>query len=99
MNIDSSVLIGRKCAELADQLGRVLLRAQPASTEASEALNHVADLTCCGLNALFAASKAETVEDFAQSYDRAVWHCDDAARWVRQRECGSNAVVNSESAV
>lgn len=56
MLIDTSVLIGRKCAEFADQLGRVLLRGSGVEAgtsvadfeQSSATLNHVADLTCCG---------------------------------------------------
>lgn len=94
MQIDTSVLIGRKCAEFADKLGRVLLRSRPAGEEAAQRLNTVADMTCCGLNALHAASKAEVVEDFADSYDRACAHlegAESAARYAEQPAIAQSA--------
>lgn len=86
MQIDTSLLIGRKCAEFADALRSVLLKSKPASESAADSLSHVADLACCGLNALHTAARASDPDEFISSYDRACAHYKDAARWVREFE-------------
>ena len=98
MQIDTGILIGRKCGEFAEQLSHALLQVKPAPAEVVDLLNGVADQVCCGLNALAIAARAETVEDFAQRYDRACDCYEDAASSVRLYE-RTHAHIDVQSAV